>query len=305
MLTRQQVKMGTYASLSLLPKDIGHAQRAFEILDDVEDALSSYKDTTPISRLNRLGYASLNPYAYEALKLCKEFYKETEGYFDISVGKITHGMYAFGKREFVPHPKLLEKALFSMDALFINEEEASLSANNKIDLGGMGKGYGVDVVAAYFKEQNITQAVIALSGDIRCLHSCSLAVASPYETPEYLATFVTTDKETGVSTSGTYNRFVATQMNNHLITPKTKKPQQNFASVTLLGFLSNAELDAYATAVSVMPKEKAYRFLHSMGLGYIILEKNERELVVSENIALFVKELKLLLPRKDRVNQKQ
>ncbi|MDQ7069017.1 MAG: FAD:protein FMN transferase [Sulfurimonas sp.] len=58
--------------------------------------------------------------------------------------------------------------------------------------------------------------------------------------------------------------------NNHLINPKTKESQKSFISLTLISTLPNSDIDAYATAASVMPKELAYRFLNSLDVGYII-----------------------------------
>jgi thiamine biosynthesis lipoprotein len=52
--------------------------------------------------------------------------------------------------------------------------------------------------------------------------------------------------------------------------------------------MPNSHLDAYATAASVMPIQKAYKFLDSIGVGYIVLQ-SDRELVVSKNISKFIK----------------
>jgi thiamine biosynthesis lipoprotein len=99
-------------------------------------------------------------------------------------------------------------------------------------------------------------------------------------------------KDCGVSTSGNYNRYVKSKQHNHLINPKTKSSEQNFISVTLIATIPSATLDAYATAISVMPLSKAYAFLEKHDIAYIILQTNNK-LIVSQNIYQYVKELEL------------
>ena len=130
-------------------------------------------------------------------------------------------------------------------------------------------------------------ARVALSGDIRCLGVCEININNPFA-DEPLLHFFTTNEEMAISTSGNYNRFVGTEKNNHLINPKTKQSQNTFISITLISTLPNSDIDAYATAASVMPKELAYEFLDSLDVAYVVLE-SDRKLVVSENISLYVK----------------
>ena len=57
------------------------------------------------------------------------------------------------------------------------------------------------------------------------------------------------------------------------------------------------DLDSYATASSVMPIKLAYKFLNDLDLAYIILQSNG-ELIISENISEFTKNLTLNYTRK-------
>ena len=94
-----------------------------------------------------------------------------------------------------------------------------------------------------------------------------------------MLSFQTKDINLGITTSGNYNRYVKDKSNNHLINPNTKKSQQNFASITLVGDIKSSALDAYATAASVMPKKKAYNFLDSLGVGYVVVEVSSKTAV--------------------------
>lgn len=283
--------MGTFVSISTTKGNQQYIQKGFDIISNVEMSLSSYKEKALVYKLNHENKTYLDKYLFEALKLSKEYYQETDGYFNITIGSITKGLYRFGEDERVPNAQELTVANVNFKGLDFNKKMAFLDQNTTIDLGGMGKGFGVDKVIKYFKSKNITQAIIAASGDIRCLGECHMNIQNPYA-DNYLASFDTLGNETGVSTSGNYNRYVKSVKNNHLINPKSKKSEQNFSSITLISQISSSDLDAYATAISVMPKEKAYSFLASKSIAYIILQSDSR-LIVSQNINEFVKELKI------------
>ena len=289
MVSRTKVGMGTFITISVGEEYKNHLENSFKIMSDVEASLSSYNPSSKIYQLNKNKEIELDLFTYEALKLSTKYYRQTDKYFDITVGSITKDLYHFGEEERVPKESELQKAKVSFKDLYISKTKAFINEGVKVDLGGMGKGYGVDKVIEYLKSQGIDKAIVSASGDIRCLGECAIHVQNPFG-ERYLASFEMESGEVGVSTSGNYNRYVKTKENNHLINPKVKKPQQNFISITLISKLPSADLDAYATAVSVMPVKLAYSFLAKQELAYIIMQ-NDGELRVSENISEFVKNL--------------
>lgn len=81
----------------------------------------------------------------------------------------------------------------------------------------------------------------------------------------------------GISTSGGYGRFSGDPLFHHLIDPKTGRSVSNLSSITLLGNETNTNLDAWTTALAVMPLEKVRQFLHAhAGLGYYIVFSDGR-----------------------------
>lgn len=279
--------MGTFASISLNESSRGLFKGAFSVLARVDNSLSSYKTNSPIYKLNRDKQANINLYTYEALILSQKYYQKSAGYFNVAIGSVTKDLYRFGKDERLPKSWELNTSDTSFDELTFNKFSAKLGQGVKIDLGGFGKGYGVDRAIEYLKINGVRNARVALSGDIRCLGVCEININNPFA-DEPLLHFFTTNEEMAISTSGNYNRFVGTEKNNHLINPKTKQSQNTFISITLISTLPNSDIDAYATAASVMPKELAYEFLDSLDVAYVVLE-SDRKLVVSENISLYVK----------------
>lgn len=293
LLTRTQVMMGTYVSISLPEEQISASSLAFERLKEVEMALSSYNSRAEIYRLNRDHEVAISRDTYEALKLCTRYYKETQGFFDITIGSITKGLFHFGEEESVPSEEELKKARVNFQGLHFNEKKAWTDKGVMIDLGGMGKGFGVEKATDILREQGVKEGIVSLSGDIFCLHECDMAIQHPFDKGE-LATFSMAQRNTGISTSGNYRRYVISSDYNHLINPKTRHSQRVFASITLISdSVSNSDLDAYATATSVMPKEKALTFLDDMSMiGYLVVT-NEKKLYINEKFKNLTKKLKL------------
>ena len=289
MTSRIQIHMGTYISISLEEKNQVHFKNAFYSFSKIDKSLSSYKTTSDIYRLNFLKDTSINKYTYEALFLSKKYYEQTNGYFDVTVGSITKDAYAFGEDEKVPTHKELESSLINIQNLHFTKNRAKISQGIKVDLGGMGKGFAVDKAMLYLKQKKVKKAIISASGDIRCLGICKIDVQNPFRDSSLLL-FETLDTEMGISTSGNYNRYVLSPKNNHLINPKLKLPQSKFVSITLISTLPSSDLDAYATAASVMPIKEAYLFLKSKNLAYIVIQ-SDLKLLFSANISTFTRKL--------------
>ncbi|MEA1983770.1 MAG: FAD:protein FMN transferase [Campylobacterota bacterium] len=286
IVTRTKVMMGTFATVKVQEQDSHHFKNVFKTLKRVEKSLSSYDKKSPIYKLNQNKTAEINLYTYEALSLSKRYYKESGGYFNVAIGSITKDLYRFGEEQRVPDSTELNATRTSLSALAFDEKSAKIVSGVKVDLGGMGKGYGIDRAAEYLKINGIIQGSVALSGDIRCLDTCKIEVKNPFG-KKSLASFTTKHVNMGITTSGNYNRYVESKEHNHLINPKTKQSERNFASITLVSTLPSSDIDAYATAASVMPKAVAYSFLNSLPLAYIVVEETG-ETVVSSNIDFFV-----------------
>lgn len=288
-LFRTQIIMSTFITISVEEKDKSYIEDGFKIIKDIDMSLSSYNPNAKIFLLNRDLHVELDTYAFEALSLSKKYYENSDGYFDVTVGSITKELYRFGEEERVAGTQELKNAKVDFRGLHFSEKEAFLDKGLKVDLGGMGKGFAVDKAAEFFRKNGVEYATISASGDIRCLSTCKIDVQNPFG-DDALLSFETTKKDLGITTSGNYNRYVESTKNNHLINPKEKKPQTEFISITLIGELPSSDLDAYATASSVMPIKKAYEFLNDLGVGYAVLQ-SDKELVISENITKYTKNL--------------
>jgi len=290
--TRTQALMGTFVHITLPSQYNPQISQSFSLIKEIEHSLSSYDSEALVYRLNLKKHVHYDNYLDEALQDSKTYYQDTHGYFDITIGSISKKLYHFGEENSsVPSREALQQAKLNIEAIEINTTTISTKENITIDLGGMGKGYAGDKVADFLEEQNITQGIVALSGDIRCLDVCTFGLQSPYSEQTF-ATLTSKIPQLSISTSGIYRRFIGSQENHHLINPKTAKQGRAFVSVSLFTYADNAKIDAYATAISVMPEEVALAFLKEHDeIGYILVKSNKK--IVYGNLDKFVDLLEL------------
>jgi len=294
MLTRTQMHMGTLIGVTLNEEKQADFIEAFKTFEQLDALLSTYKEDSEISRLNRHKSIEASPETLEVVRRALEIRTMTDGTFDITIGSLSKNAYRFGSDDAaVPDKKLLQKHLEGVGgAIGITKNRIELAAQSTVDLGGIGKGFAVDKAKELLQKRGIQNGVIAASGDIVCLGPCLIEITNPFKPESVLATFRSKLSKLSVSTSGNYERFIRHKSINHLLDPQTGKPQQFFASVTLISKEDNTLLDALATAVSVMSVEKAKAFLNGRDdLAYVLILNDERRLV-SSNLKQFTKEFR-------------
>lgn len=271
---RTQVHMGTL--ITVKSSDEESIDRVFELFYDLDKRLSTYKEDSEISRLNRTGSLELSESTREVLERSREISLLTEGVFDVTIGSLSHDTYRFGRDEKLPKRSELQQAVqkIGSEKLTLEGNQALLSSGSIIDLGGIGKGYAVDRSIRLLQERDIKQAIVAASGDIGCIGECNVAITDPFKPQSIYKTLHSSWNRFAISTSGNYERYIKNKTHNHLLNPKTGQSQQLYASVTLYGSGDNTKLDALATAIAIMPLKKGLKLLKEQNIGYVLILNN-------------------------------
>jgi thiamine biosynthesis lipoprotein len=117
------------------------AQAAFDLVDRLENDLSRFRSNSDIARVNHLAAgesARVGPAALECLLIARHLYDLTSGAFDISIGT-------------------------GLPSLELDVEDCVVRSTTDgvhLDLGGIGKGYAVDLVAELLEEWGIDRALV-------------------------------------------------------------------------------------------------------------------------------------------------
>lgn len=252
-----------------------YADMALKRMREIETALSIYSPTSDLSRLNSAAGKGLIPaegHLRVTLGLSLVYGALTHGAFDVTVGPVVKawGFSGGRKPDKVLSASLLEekRALVGYTNLVLKDGACGLSRSGMVvDLGGMAKGYAVDVSCRDLRKAGARNFVVNLGGNMRCYgkpeagRPWRIGVRDPLRPA---ATIGRVELEDGmaVATSGNYERFVEIEGKRyaHIIDPRTGWPVSGMAGVTVVA-PSAATADALSTSLFVLGPDEGGRVL--------------------------------------------
>ena len=265
-------------------------------INELDDMLSTGKETSEVSRLNRGGEAVLSPTMANLVKRSLDIYKKTDGLFDITIYPLME-LWGFPTKNYrVPSEKEIEEKLklVGSDKIDFNEETRKISFKNKgmeIDFGGIGKGYITDELVKILTDEKVESAIINLGGNVFCFRKkpdgslWNIAIRDPNEPDKYMAAIRLEDS--AVITSGGYERYFEENgiIYHHILDPRTGKPSESgLKSVSIIS-KDGTLADALSTSLFIMGEEKAIGYWKENGSNFdILLMTNDNRLLVSAGI---------------------
>lgn len=265
-------------------------------INELDDMLSTGKETSEVSRLNRGGEAVLSPTMANLVKRSLDIYKKTDGLFDITIYPLME-LWGFPTKNYrVPSEKEIEEKLklVGSDKIDFNEETRKISFKNKgmeIDFGGIGKGYITDELVKILTDEKVESAIINLGGNVFGFRKkpdgslWNIAIRDPNEPDKYMAAIRLEDS--AVITSGGYERYFEENgiIYHHILDPRTGKPSESgLKSVSIIS-KDGTLADALSTSLFIMGEEKAVKYWKENGNDFdILLMTNDNRLLVSAGI---------------------
>ncbi len=254
------------------------ALEALDLVDDLEDQLSVYRDQSELSRLNRDAACTavpVEPGLFGLLEQSVRLYRETAGAFDITAGPLTK-VWGFHRREGrFPAPETLAQARNHVGSDQIDLDESTRSVRFRktgieINLGAIGKGYALDRCAERLRSRGIENflihggqsSVLAAGARLDPSHAgrgWSIAVRHPLRPEQYLGQLWLHDRACGTSSSGNQFFHFEGRRYGHVIDPRSGYPASDLLAATVLAQTA-AEADALATALFVMGSDAATAF---------------------------------------------
>ncbi|RRO18536.1 FAD:protein FMN transferase [Flavobacteriaceae bacterium 14752] len=280
------------------------------IFEVINQSLSTYIPTSDISKLNRGEVINLDEHFKTVFKNSQNIYKNTEGYFDPSIGIMVNA-YGFGPKSY--DLDLTEKNIdslmkfvgFNQFAIKQNRLKTNLSSFY-LDFNAIAKGYAVDVLADFLKDNNINHFFVEVGGEIvasgRDLKNDKIwnfGIETPMETNTSRdLSYAITLNNAALATSGNYRKFKTDSLTGqkfvHTINPKTglaKKSDVLSASVIASNCMT---ADAYATAFMAMGFDKAKQIIKKQQISALLIyvnDDNKMQTYMSKDIKDIVVEL--------------
>lgn len=246
------------------------------LLDLVNKSINTYDSTSEVSRFNRSkdGIAVGLPYLLPPLHAAAEVFKNSQGAFDPTVMPLVNA-WGFGPG------KVFQMDSVRVDSLkqFIGFEKVQLTqdsvmkldARTQLDFGGIGQGYGADVITEFLKSKGITDMLVELGGEgMACGVNLDtgkpwkIGILDPNSTREkqFFKAYASLSNKS-FTTSGNYFNYkeIDGRKYSHTIDPETGYPvQREILSASV--FASDCTTaDAWATAFMVMGHDRAVEIL--------------------------------------------
>ena len=269
----------TYASTGApVPEEIRGVE---ELLAEINDSLSTYIETSLISRVNRSvdteGWNPIDTHFETVFRRSREIHLETDGAFNPAVGPLVEA-WGFGPEgpgkipDAATITSLLEST--SLDAFEIRTAPPGLrkrDARARLDFSAIAKGYAVDAVAMRLEAWGVTEYFVEIGGEVRTRgahptgRSWRIGIERPAENATVRGTIQTSVplRDGALATSGNYRNYRVEDGREivHILNPATGRPE--VGSLLSISVLAEDVMsaDAYATAFMVMGIDRALRFV--------------------------------------------
>jgi len=238
------------------------AEAAFELLDRLEDRLSHFRTTSDVSAIGRLGAGQslrVTPDVFECLAAADRVHRATGGAFDVTIGPLLRCWRTPDGKVRSPTPGELEDARRRTGMALIELENETVEVRTRvegveIDLGGIGKGYAVDRMAALLEEWGI-EAVLIHGGHSSVFargappgrSGWPVSLLDPDDPARILAAFPLENRAMGASGTGTRGK--------HIVDPRTGRLADHYRAVWVLAPTAT-EADALSTAFMAMTPDE-------------------------------------------------
>lgn len=272
-------------------------------LIDLENEVSLSRDSSKIKKFNESTLSTLSDQTLYLIKRAKELSLFTNGKFNPAVYPLLE-LYLLSPDKFDQHyvhyapPTSLDIAkvlpLCDFENVILDQENKTLSKTKegvKIDLGGIAKGYAVDLIQKILIEKGLTSGFINVGGSSIYIldYQKNLSVKHPRKNGEYILSIDCKNfKNAPLSTSGDYVRYYLDNDGNrysHIIDSKTGKTvNTGFISVTVIADGNIEEdkksalfTDAISTSLMLMEKDDMIDFVKNSLAGFTVYAVYEKD----------------------------
>lgn len=268
--------MGTTYNVVIVTEEQVDRDYVEKVLDDSFDQinahLSNWDEKSEISRFNALEGSDpvkISPMLRQVIEGANIVHRQSGGAFDITIGPVVD-LWGFGAGtgDFaVPSDTDLRAALSKVgqgDKLQLGEGALrKIDPNVEVNLSGIAKGFGVDVLAQSISRLGFENFMIEVGGDLSAKgvnirgDRWRIGVEKP-DTAGKQVGHIVNISDRAMATSGDYRNYFKKDgvRYSHLINPTSGRPVvHDTVSVTIVA--KNAmTADAWATALIVLGREK-------------------------------------------------
>jgi thiamine biosynthesis lipoprotein len=248
------------------------ANSAFSMIDRLDLIMSDYNPESELMKLSRQsGNGEFIPVTTELFHVIRQslFWSAwTGGIFDITIGPFSQLWRRAGRKDVLPDSIQIHRAATRVGYQYIqldtiNQSVMLVKPGMQLDLGGIAKGYTVDEIFHFFKDQGYDRLLVDGGGDIRVGNNppgtdgwkIRISGGNGLDSLVYLS-------DCAVATSGDIYRFaeINGKRYSHIINPFTGYGIQIPRTVTVIA-PDCTEADVLASTLSIAGVKEGFRLL--------------------------------------------
>lgn len=287
-IVRSELIMSTMVGVTLSDDvDEQAARDVFDVFRDVDARMSEWKDTSPLSEVNRA--AGERPVAVPEdlralIRRGMEIGELTDGAFDITWAALW-GLWDFNAEQpRVPGEDEIARRVALIDGgrIEIDEKAGTVFLPEKgmvVGLGGIAKGYALDLAAEALRKRGVGSFLISAGGQMmvggqKDDRPWRVGIRDPRKGPDdYFAYVELTD--TSISTSGDYERYFILDgvRYHHILDPRTGRPARGLRSATVVS-PDPTLADALSTALMILGRDRGLELVEKLeGVEAVLVDE--------------------------------
>jgi thiamine biosynthesis lipoprotein len=279
-VSQTKIHLGTFVTItdydSTLEKALieSSLDSAFQAIADIEATTNPFDPQSTIGKINQLSREqanfSISPQLFSVLSSARDISVQSQGSFDFTIWPVFK-LWNFGSDSArVPDSKEIEQAL-----ILVNFRNAQLDSNRisftkkgmEIDLGGIIKGYAVEIARGILIRNGLRDFIIDAGGNLGIEWHKRLPVQVKVRHPRRDGKFwceFPIDSSVGIATSGDYQYYFIDNNNryHHILDTRTGFPAKPTVSATIIA-RDAIQADGYSTAVFVMGPVRGSELIES------------------------------------------
>jgi thiamine biosynthesis lipoprotein len=244
-----------------------------DLVDEIEERITIYRDTSSLARLNATAAAGWQPVDADLLSLlvlARELHERTAGGFDMASGALVRTWGFLRRQGRTPSAEELAgaRAASGMQWVEIDPDGGRVRFTRpgvELNPGAIGKGFAIDRVVERLQGRGVASCLVhGGASSVRAIgaqgfpasgrRGWPVGVRHPLRPGRRLATVQLDDRALGTSGSGTQFFIDRGRRLGHILDPLTGVPAEGVLSATVVAPTA-AEADSLSTALYVLGPE--------------------------------------------------
>lgn len=255
-------------------------KEVMSILNNIDNTASNYKVNSEVSKFNRLDVNKIHKMSEDFSRLIflsDKVYSLTDGYFDVTINNVFSNYKFYGdKNKITPVNNTFQDLSFDFKKNIIFKKNKKLT----ISLSGIAKGYAVDKLSEYLKQEGLESFLINIGGDLSAYGNTPwlIEIENPVIPHKYESVNI---KNMSIASSGTYKNIVKGENKNysHIIDPKSNVPIIDGSKLVSVIEENCAEADAIATGLLAMNIKDIIKFSDENNIASMLIYKADNNFV--------------------------